>query len=300
MILAANIQKYRKKNGLTQEELAEKLGVTFQAVSKWENAKSAPDILFLPQMADLFECHIDELFSREITTEIHYDHCTALPWDDDDTIRVLQTKGKKILKVQERDLCMEVSFPKNCNETSKQYFKVEVLGNMFCDSSINGDVICHGSLDCHEINGNVNTDGDIHAYVINSVSGSVSGGTSKAQKEDNSVSEYMQPIRYDKITVGSRCFDAAYFGEMDMTSWSDYARKREYWRIEEPGDVFAGCAKTGDVLPYNNYPYLEFQLGQVFVIDYHKRDGTVDRLYYIADGTVWQNMLCTKRILVDL
>jgi len=251
-------------------------------------------------MADLFGCHIDELFSREITTEIHYDLCAELPWNDDDTIRVLLTRGKKILKAQERDLCMEVSFPKNCNETTKQYFKVEVHGNMFCDSSINGDVICHGRLDCHEINGNVNTDGDIHAYVINSIGGSVSSGIARSRIEDKSVLEYMQPIRYDKITIGPYNFEAAYFGAMDMSSWSDYAVKREYWRIEEPGDVFAGCTKTGDVLPYNNYPYIDFQLGQVYVIDYHKNDGTVDRMYYIADGTVWQNMLCTKRILVNM
>ena len=37
--------------------------VTFQAVSKWELAKSAPDISFLPTMADVFECSIDDLFS---------------------------------------------------------------------------------------------------------------------------------------------------------------------------------------------------------------------------------------------
>ena len=61
--LAANILKYRKKSGLSQEELANKLGVTFQAVSKWENAKAAPDIAFLPMMADVFECSIDDLFS---------------------------------------------------------------------------------------------------------------------------------------------------------------------------------------------------------------------------------------------
>ena len=35
IVLAANILKYRKKSGLSQEELANKLGVTFQAVSKW-------------------------------------------------------------------------------------------------------------------------------------------------------------------------------------------------------------------------------------------------------------------------
>ena len=63
IVLAANILKYRKKSGLSQEELANKLGVTFQAVSKWELAKSAPDISFLPTMADVFECSIDDLFS---------------------------------------------------------------------------------------------------------------------------------------------------------------------------------------------------------------------------------------------
>ena len=63
IVLAANILKYRKKSGLSQEELANKLGVTFQAVSKWENAKAAPDITFLPIMADIFECSIDDLFS---------------------------------------------------------------------------------------------------------------------------------------------------------------------------------------------------------------------------------------------
>lgn len=99
IVLAANIQKYRKKCGLTQEELANKLGVTFQAVSKWENAKTAPDILFLPTMADLFGCYIDELFSREIKTEIHYDHCSEFPWYDDNMIRGVVCLGKKILQV---------------------------------------------------------------------------------------------------------------------------------------------------------------------------------------------------------
>ena len=168
IVLAANIQKYRKKCGLTQEELANELGVTFQAVSKWENAKTAPDIFFLPTMADLFGCCIDELFSREIKAEIHYDHCAELPWNDDEVIRVLQTRGKKIIQAQENNSCIEVSFPKNCNETTRQYFKVEVLGNVICDSSINGDVVCHGRIDCHQINGDIQTEGDIYAYTINS------------------------------------------------------------------------------------------------------------------------------------
>lgn len=97
--LAANILKFRKRSGLTQDELAQKLGVSFQAVSKWENAKSAPDIAFLPQMADLFGCYIDELFSREVKQETHYDHCCEFPWADDTVIRGVVCEGRKILKV---------------------------------------------------------------------------------------------------------------------------------------------------------------------------------------------------------
>lgn len=166
--LAANISKYRKRSELNQVELAEKLGVSFQAVSKWETAKCAPDIALLPVMADLFGCYIDELFSREVQTDHHYDLCTEFPWPDDDTIRVFQTMGKKILKSQRDGSYIEVTFPRNCNENTKQYFKVEVFGNIVSDSSINGDVICHGRIDCHEINGDVSAQGDISAYQINS------------------------------------------------------------------------------------------------------------------------------------
>lgn len=168
IVLAANILKYRKKSGLSQDELAQELGVTFQAVSKWENAKAAPDITFLPIMADIFDCYIDELFSREIKTEIHYDHCAEFPWADDNTIRIFQTVGQKIIKSQEANTCIEVTFPRNCNETTRQYFKVEVFGNLMSDSSINGDIICHGRIDCHEINGDVTSQGDVSAYQINS------------------------------------------------------------------------------------------------------------------------------------
>ena len=168
IVLAANILRYRKKSGLSQEELANQLGVTFQAVSKWENARSAPDISFLPIMADIFGCYIDELFSREVKTEIHYDHCAELPWADDDTVRIFQTVGKKIIKSQKADTCIEVVFPRNCNETTRQYFKVEVFGNLFSDSSINGDVVCHGHINCHEINGDVSSQSFITAYEVNS------------------------------------------------------------------------------------------------------------------------------------
>ncbi|MBO5939135.1 MAG: helix-turn-helix transcriptional regulator [Clostridia bacterium] len=182
MSIGENIARLRKEKGWTQSELGEKIGVSNQAVSKWESGMTMPDITLLPSLADTFGIYIDELFSRDVKAEIHYDHCAEFPWPDDDVIRILQTKGKKILKVQENNSFMEIVFPKNCNETTKQYFKIEVLGNLLCDSSINGDVVCqgkldcheingdvvcHGTLDCHEINGNLRSDGGIYVKVVN-------------------------------------------------------------------------------------------------------------------------------------
>ena len=82
-----------------------------------------------------------------------------------------------------------------------------------------------------------------------------------------------------------------------MSNWSEYATKREFWRLENTGNDFADCEKLEDVLPYNNYPPISFQIGQVFVIDYHTVGGGIDRKYYIADGTVWQDMPSTRRFL---
>lgn len=59
--LSSNILALRKEHNLTQEALAEKLGITFQAVSKWENGQSYPDIALLPILADIFNVGIDEL-----------------------------------------------------------------------------------------------------------------------------------------------------------------------------------------------------------------------------------------------
>ena len=55
----------RKKQGLTQEELAMKLGVTNQSVSKWEAAQCCTDISLIPKLADIFDISIDELFGRQ-------------------------------------------------------------------------------------------------------------------------------------------------------------------------------------------------------------------------------------------
>ena len=57
-----NIRKYRKEMGIGQEALANALGVTIQAVSKWETSGSMPDITLLPQIAEFFGVTLEELF----------------------------------------------------------------------------------------------------------------------------------------------------------------------------------------------------------------------------------------------
>lgn len=56
-----NIHTLRKQQGLTQEQLAESVKVSFQAVSKWENGNSLPDISTLPLLANVLHCSIDQL-----------------------------------------------------------------------------------------------------------------------------------------------------------------------------------------------------------------------------------------------
>lgn len=63
--IGQRIQRLRKSAGLTQEELAEKLGITPQAVSKWENDVSAPDIGVLSELADILGVSCDTLLGKE-------------------------------------------------------------------------------------------------------------------------------------------------------------------------------------------------------------------------------------------
>lgn len=63
--LGKRIAQNRKRLGLTQEQLADRLGVTPQAVSKWENDQSCPDITALPVLAEIFGISTDALLGRE-------------------------------------------------------------------------------------------------------------------------------------------------------------------------------------------------------------------------------------------
>ena len=165
MSVGENIARFRKEKGWTQAELGDKLGVSNQAVSKWELGTTMPDIMLLPVLADTFGVYIDELFSREIKSEIHYDHCAEFPWPDDDIIRGIVCKGRKILqKEQIKDrFVFEV---KGDVKQVKSECSIEVDGNVSGGCQAGNNVLVSGSL-----SGGCACGADVV------VSGSLSGGS---------------------------------------------------------------------------------------------------------------------------
>ncbi len=61
--------RLRKAKGLTQEDVASKVGLTYQAVSKWENDLSAPDISILLQLSDILCVSVEELLGKDTSTK---------------------------------------------------------------------------------------------------------------------------------------------------------------------------------------------------------------------------------------
>lgn len=83
MTIGKRIAHLRKEKGLTQEELAQHMGISPQAVSKWENDQTCPDISALPKLSRLFEVTVDELLEGK----------EALP-----AVRVLPPEERKDIK----------------------------------------------------------------------------------------------------------------------------------------------------------------------------------------------------------
>lgn len=96
MILADKIIEERKKNGWSQEELASKLGVSRQAVSKWESSGSIPDLQRILQMSELFGVTTDYLLKDEIEEERQNEYVETK------TIKVSMEEANQYLDMKSR------------------------------------------------------------------------------------------------------------------------------------------------------------------------------------------------------
>ncbi len=69
-MVGKKIAVLRKEKNMTQMELADAMGVSYQAVSNWERGNSMPDISKLPELAQIFECSVDELLGENKASKL--------------------------------------------------------------------------------------------------------------------------------------------------------------------------------------------------------------------------------------
>ena len=166
--LNKNIAELRKAAGLTQEQLANQLGISYQAVSKWENSQSCPDVMLLPRLAEIFDISIDALFGIERTTTAIVPVPDELPWADDEGIYAVIYQGHRLITEAPLDLDRRLDriplvlrgTPKNVTSV----LSVQVDGNVSGDVSAGGSVACDNIGGCASAGGNVTCD-DIRGSV---------------------------------------------------------------------------------------------------------------------------------------
>lgn len=93
-----NLKLFRKRNGYTQEQVAERLGVSRQAVAKWERGESLPDIENVIALADMYEITVDSLVRN-------------MAYSDDKQDEKKHMFG--VVRVNDKG---QITLPKNCRE----------------------------------------------------------------------------------------------------------------------------------------------------------------------------------------
>ena len=162
LTLHETISFYRKQQNLTQEALAQQLGVSNQSVSKWESAQCYPDISLIPQLAEIFGISIDELFGKEPANS-GLNNIFSLR---EDVFRVVVVRGQQIIDSKNLDETIHIEYPQHASG-DRQCYKVEVFGNITCQGNICGDIECQGSVQSNIISGDISCHGNIECSQIN-------------------------------------------------------------------------------------------------------------------------------------
>ena len=184
MTMGQTIGQRRRALNMTQEALANILGVSNQAVSKWESDQCYPDIELLPKLADRFGISIDQLFGREPVQigQAEEKYVEGLPWPDDGTLRAVVYKGHKLLANMRAARDMTFTFhgePVNV-EPAFNILCEAVGGNVWAGRSVNcgnveGNVEAAGSVNCDQVGGDVECGSSV--TIQGSVQGGVEAGT---------------------------------------------------------------------------------------------------------------------------
>lgn len=103
----------------------------------------------------------------------------------------------------------------------------------------------------------------------------------------------------DTLQIQDKRYTALYYGKENMAAYSPDYQYREIWRLEDAYEDFKDHPNTYDALPYNQYPLIEIEPGQVFVIDLTEADGSVTRRFYRSDGTMRSGIPVTEEFTLS-
>ena len=166
IVIAENIKKLRTEKGISQEMLSERMGVSVQAVSKWENGLSCPDISLLPMLGEFFGVTLDFLLTgREADSPKA--EC-GLP--DDGKLRIVQAMGNKILTQNEYDgkLVIKLQMPIPSEQPS---LNVDIWSGCKIEGDVNGNIQCGDGVICGNVGGGISCGDGVNC-------GNVGGGVS--------------------------------------------------------------------------------------------------------------------------
>jgi len=123
MKLSENIKNMRKEHGLTQEQLAEVLGVTAASVSKWETGQTQPDLVLLAELAEYFAVSVDALMGHRIPA----DRIAELTQQ----MKALEQSGEKeqAVALAEKLLRSYPNDPVVLEEAESLYYRLHVRGS---------------------------------------------------------------------------------------------------------------------------------------------------------------------------
>ena len=197
--MGPRIARYRKELGLTQEALAQRLGVTNQAVSKWEGDVCCPDIQLLPELADALGLSLDALFGRE-TPEPQKEAkpaeeakaevspigiITELPWADDESLHAVLYQGHRLLQAEgipERSGGGLLHLLAGRREAQQVLLRFTGTARdiysdfaVHCEGDVGGSIQAGDGVQCGSVGGDVNA-GD--GVTCGAVEGSVRAGDS--------------------------------------------------------------------------------------------------------------------------
>ena len=96
MDIGTTIKKLRLKNGITQQQLADRLSVSMQTISRWETSVTYPDVVMLPILARYFRVSVDFLLNigGNIMKPIESNRLLVREWDENDAVGLLEIKRK--------------------------------------------------------------------------------------------------------------------------------------------------------------------------------------------------------------